>query len=162
MFYWLHLLNSPLCEFIQSFPFSDEYPCSKKSLNLYFFSFCCWLKEASHKQSGRKLPMRIMSLFQSYSQSFFGNSELLPCRLRLIFCFWLLILSLNRRRHQKVTTKLKLKSSPLTPWHEPFILFSGMDHILFVHCKFLVSIHWIPIQYFKSVSQGLPRKTSTR
>lgn len=86
------------------------------------------------------------------------NSEFLPCRLRLIFRFWLLLLSLKGRRHRKVATELKLKSDPLTLLHEPLILFSGMGHTLFAHCKFWVSIHWIPMQYFKSMPQRLPRK----
>lgn len=145
------------------FLFSEEYIyiCLLISVSLPF-SLLLPLKKkgkASHKQSSQWMPMRIMLLFLSHSQGFFRNSEFLPWRLRLIFCFWLLILSLNRRRHKKVTTELKLKSEPLTLLHEPFILFPEMGHILFVHCKILVSFHWIPIQYFKSISQGLPRKT---
>lgn len=99
-----------------------------------------------------------VALSKSLSGLLWKNPEFLPCRLRLVFCFWLLILSLKGRRHQKVTTELKLKSDPLTLLHEPLILFSVMGHTLFVHGKFWVSIHWILIKYFKSVSQGLPRK----
>lgn len=151
---------------LQFFLFSEEYI----YIYIFNFSFTPFLsvaafkkkEQASHKPSSWQMPMRIMLLFLSHSQGFFRNSEFLPWRPRLIFCFWLLILSLNRRRHKKVTTELKLMSEPLTLLHEPFIWFPGMGHILFVHCKILVSFHWIPIQYFKSISQGLPRKTCTK
>lgn len=93
---------------------------------------------------------------------FFGTvSGLLSERPELL-CFWLLILSVVGRRHQKVTPKLKLKADLLTLMEESCILFFGVSHILFVHYKFLVSTLWIPIQYFESISQGIFKKTSLK
>lgn len=66
----LHLLNSPLCElkFFSILWFQFQF---------HSLSLCCCLKkkeQANHKQSSWRMPMRIMLLFLSHSQGFFGNS----------------------------------------------------------------------------------------
>lgn len=159
MLYWLHLLNSLLCEFSSVFSILCWLSFFKKkttTIHIPFLSVTALKKEQASKlainnQVDRCLWELCSSFWVTPRASL--ETEFLPWRLWLIFCFWFLILSLKGRRHQKVTTELKLKSDPLTLLHEPFILFSGIDHILFVHCKYLESIHWIPF----SISNRFPK-----
>lgn len=131
MFYWLHLLNSPLSELSSIISILWWISLLKKiPSHIQFLSVTALKKEqASYKQSSWQMPLRIMLLFLSHSQGFFGSSLSFCPEDVLIFCFWLLILSLKGRKHQKVTTELKLKSEPLTLLQELFIFFSGIGHI---------------------------------
>lgn len=90
----------PFLNSLQSFLFSDEYPCLKKNLEFQSLSLTTLKKEqASHKQSSRQMPMRISCSFWVTPGASLEISDLLPGRIRLIFCLWLLILSLNGRRY---------------------------------------------------------------
>lgn len=139
MLYWRNLLNSP---------YMDSHS--------YSISVCYCLKEqASHKQLSQQMPMRILLLFQNHSQGFFGNSlQFLPWR-QVDF---LLLASYSVTEGAKVSegyhwAEIEVRST------DPFILFSSMGHTLFVHCKFLVAIHWILIQCPKDFLKNNPKRT---
>lgn len=77
MLYWLHLLNSPLCELtsIISILWWIYLFFKKISIRIQFLSVTALKKEqAGHKQSSWQMPLRIMLLFLSHSLGFFGIS----------------------------------------------------------------------------------------
>lgn len=129
MLYGLHVLSNTLCGFTSSF--FILWWISFFFKNSIFTPFLSVEREASYKQSWRRHLWELCRSFGVTLRASLGHFQS-SCP---DFMFLVCLLSLSGRRHQKVTTKLKLQSDPLTFLQEPLILFCGIGHILFIHCK---------------------------